>query len=141
MKIIAIAAGAFLGALASTGASAQYYGYAPPVGYECWNPHAGHYESVRPGPPQGDLDFSRCRAPNGYAYDAPVVQPPPVYANPNERGMRYAPGYGYYAQGVPPVGYECWNPHAGHYESVRPGPPQGDLDFSRCRPPEGYRWR
>lgn len=28
---------------------------------------------------------------------------------------------------------ECWNPRARHYESVRPGERQDDLDFSRCR--------
>jgi len=28
---------------------------------------------------------------------------------------------------------ECWNPHAGHFEGVRPGERQDDLDFSRCR--------
>lgn len=42
--------------------------------WECWNPHAGHFESVRGGP-QHDLDFSRCRPING---DAPV-QPYPGY--------------------------------------------------------------
>jgi hypothetical protein len=33
--------------------------------------------------------------------------------------------------------WECWNPHAGHFEGVRPGERQDDLDFSRCRPKEG----
>ena len=28
---------------------------------------------------------------------------------------------------------ECWNPHARHWEDVRPGEYQNDLDFSRCR--------
>ena len=28
---------------------------------------------------------------------------------------------------------ECWNPRANHYEGVRPGETQDDLDFSRCR--------
>lgn len=28
---------------------------------------------------------------------------------------------------------ECWNPRARHYEEVRPGERQDDLDFSRCR--------
>jgi hypothetical protein len=140
MKTLAIAAGALL-AVAATAASAQYgRPYTPRayLGQECWNPRAGHYESVRPGPLQGDLDFSNCRPLGGQGYEGEALQPPPVYANPNEYGPRYAPGYGYYAQGVPPVGYECWNPHAHHYESVRPGPPQGDLDFSNCRP-MGYR--
>ena len=33
--------------------------------------------------------------------------------------------------------WECWNPHAGHFEGVRPGERQDDLDFSRCRPKAG----
>ena len=45
--------------------------------------------------------------------------------------------------------YECWNPRAGHFEDVREGERQNDLDFSRCRsegggyigPYPGYRWR
>jgi hypothetical protein len=28
---------------------------------------------------------------------------------------------------------ECWNPRARHYEEVRRGERQDDLDFSRCR--------
>ena len=35
---------------------------------------------------------------------------------------------------------ECWNPHARHFEAVRPGEVQNDLDFSRCRPINGYRY-
>jgi hypothetical protein len=30
--------------------------------YECWNPRARHFESVREGERQDDLDFSRCRS-------------------------------------------------------------------------------
>ncbi len=46
--------------------------------------------------------------------------------------------------------WECWNPHAGHFEGVRPGEVQDDLDCSRCRPRGGtlqpypgygYGWR
>jgi len=69
MRIIAIAAGALFAALA-TGASAQYYNYGGRYAQgnqECWNPHAGHFERVRPGESQDDLDFSRCR-PAGYGY-------------------------------------------------------------------------
>jgi hypothetical protein len=70
---------------------------------ECWNPHAGHFERVRPGETQNDLDFSRCRLMGDYrASDRDVPR-------------------------------ECWNPHAGHFEAVRPGERQDDLDFSRCR--------
>ena len=40
---------------------------------------------------------------------------------------------------------ECWNPRARHFEGVRPGERQDDLDFSRCRPKaedgRSYRWR
>jgi hypothetical protein len=35
---------------------------------------------------------------------------------------------------------ECWNGHARHFEAVRPGEVQDDLDFSRCRP-MGYGYR
>lgn len=148
MRIIAIAAGALFAALA-TGASAQYYTYGGRYAQgeqECWNPHAGHFERVRPGEVQNDLDFSRCRT-YGATYDAPVVQPPPVYAPPGPAGPAYAPGYGWYdrAQGYDrnlTSNDECWNPHAGHFERVRPGERQDDLDFSRCRPAGyGYRWR
>ena len=143
MKIIAIAAGALLAALA-TGASAQYYTYGGRYAQgdqECWNPHAGHFERVRPGDVQNDLDFSRCRM-IGTTYDAPMVQPAPVYTAPGPAGPAYAPGYGYYERGNYAVGGndECWNPHAGHFERVRPGERQDDLDFSRCRP-AGYAYR
>ena len=149
MRIIAIAAGALFAALA-TGASAQYYNYggryAQGGDQECWNPHAGHFERVRPGDVQNDLDFSRCRY-GGNAYAEPV-QPPPVYAPPGGSGQAYAPGYGWYERGANPYARnlsandECWNPHAGHFERVRPGESQDDLDFSRCRPAGyGYRWR
>lgn len=33
--------------------------------------------------------------------------------------------------------WECWNPHAGHFEGVRPGEHQDDLDFSHCRIKQG----
>ena len=70
---------------------------------ECWNPRAGHFERVRPGETQNDLDFSRCRLMGDYrASDRDVPR-------------------------------ECWNPRAGHFEGVRPGERQDDLDFSRCR--------
>jgi len=36
-------------------------------------------------------------------------------------------------------GQECWNPGARHFERVRPGEVQNDLDFRRCRPVRGYR--
>jgi hypothetical protein len=75
-------------------------------GYECWNPRANHFESVRKGEQQDDLDFSRCR---------PVTDD-----RAYTRGSRWA-------------GYECWNPRARHYESVREGERQDDLDFGRCR--------
>ena len=119
MKTLAIAAGAILVTLATT-ASAQVYWsrtydnpYFANSNQECWNPGAGHFEQVRPGEYQGDLDFGRCRTIGGY-YD-----------------NRY---YDRYDRNV----YrerreECWNPRAGHYEEVRRGERQDDLDYSRCR--------
>ena len=47
-------------ALAAAPAYAQYYQRYDP-GQECWNPRARHWEDVRPGEYQNDLDFSRCR--------------------------------------------------------------------------------
>ena len=36
---------------------------------------------------------------------------------------------------------ECWNPRARHYEEVRQGEYQNDLDFSRCRSTRSFGWR
>jgi hypothetical protein len=63
---------------------------------------------LRPGETQNDLDTSTCR-PLGYA------APPVYYGNNTDRPR------------------ECWNPRAGHFENVREGTYQGDLDYSRCR--------
>ena len=125
MKKLALAAGVLFATAAAT-ASAQYYvertytydpyysGYnSARAGDECWNPRAGHFEEVRPGEVQNDLDFGRCRPMNNGRYVERRVY----------RDYRYG---GDRAQ-------ECWNPRAGHYEAVRPGEYQGDLDFGRCR--------
>jgi hypothetical protein len=122
MRTLAIAAGALLTTLAATTASAQVYiersyaydPYYARAGDECWNPRAGHYEAVRPGEVQNDLDFSRCRPMGGRYY-----------------GDRYSQRY--YRGEAREVRRECWNPRAGHFEEERPGEYQGDLDFSRCR--------
>ena len=37
--------------------------------------------------------------------------------------------------------WECWNPRAGHYEEVRRGEHQGDLDYSSCRRLRDRDWR
>ena len=115
MKTIAIALGTAATALA-TMASAQIY-YNPYPRYdipaaasECWNPRAGHFEQVRPGEYQDDLDMSRCRV-IGATYDNRY------YDNRVYRDARE----------------ECWNRHARTFETVRPGERQDDLDFSRCR--------
>jgi hypothetical protein len=120
MKKLAIVAGALLATAAAT-ASAQVYWrtydnyYADRSNQECWNPRAGHFEQVRPGEYQGDLDFRNCRmAGGGYYYEQPRYV---------ERDYR---GYGYPRQ-------ECWNPRARHYEEVRAGEYQNDLDYNRCR--------
>jgi hypothetical protein len=125
MRTTAIAAGTLL-ALAAASASAQVYyersyNYDPyygnrielRAGDECWNPRAGHFEAVRPGEVQNDLDFSRCRPAGNYR----------TYRDYRDRDYR---AYNDYRR-------ECWNPRAGHYEEVRAGEFQGDLDFARCR--------
>jgi hypothetical protein len=109
MRTIAIAVGSMMVA-ASFGAFAQSYEYrtvrVADEARECWNQGAGHYEAVRPGERQNDLDFNRCR-----------------YVGESPRDMqRWHSGH-----------QECWNPRAGHFEGVRKGEQQDDLDFSRCR--------
>lgn len=84
---------------------------------ECWNPRARHFERVRDGERQDDLDFGRCR-PVSYS-----SKHGGSYRGDGNRGDRY--------RDERPR--ECWNPRAGHYEGVRPGDRQDDLDFSRCR--------
>lgn len=120
MKMKAIAAGVLMAAAAATASAQVYYGrsyYEPSYSYsndarqECWNPRARHFEQVRPGEVQDDLDFSRCRV-NGY----------------NGRPA-YTERYVYRSGGRE----ECWNPRAGHFEERRAGEYQGDLDMSRCR--------
>ena len=126
MKTIAIAAGALLASIATTASAQVYYErtytYDPYYGAraefrdardECWNPRAGHFEAVRPGEIQNDLDFSRCRPIGSSRYERRVYRD----SGDPTRGMQQ----------------ECWNPRAGHYEAVRPSDYQYDLDFSRCR--------
>ena len=128
MRTIAIAAGALLTTMAAATASAQVYiertyAYDPYVaraGDECWNPRAGHFEAVRPGEVQNDLDFARCRALGGGRYYGDRYS--------GERYSRY-----YRDRDNREVRRECWNPRAGHFEEERPGEYQGDLDLSRCR--------
>ena len=82
------------------------------VPHECWNPRAGHYEGVRRGERQDDLDMTRCRIAGDYRAPAPRFQ---------ERAVT-----------VPNVPRACWNPRARHFENVREGERQDDLDFTRC---------
>ena len=124
-KTPAIAAGLLFATAAATASAQVYYErtytYDPYYGArndwrdgrdECWNPRAGHFEQVRPGEVQNDLDFSRCRGYGGRYYD----------------NGRY-----YERRALRESRQECWNPRAGHYEEVRAGEAQGDLDFRRCR--------
>ena len=124
MKTIALAAAALLTGIATSASAQVYYEraytYDPYYGGraefrdardECWNPRARHFEAVRPGEIQNDLDFGRCRPIGGSRYVERQVE-----------RRTYRDSY-----------EECWNPRAGHFEAVRPGERQGDLDFSRCR--------
>jgi hypothetical protein len=65
---------------------------------------------------------------------------PPLQERYYSRDDR-APDYSYREyRGAP---RECWNPRARHYEGVREGERQDDLDYSRCRLAYGdsRRWR
>ena len=111
-------------------------------GQECWNPQAGHFEGVRPGEVQNDLDFNRCR-PIGGSRRASSRDVPQECWHPGARhyeGVR--PGEAQNdldfarcrpVSNVRDAAQECWNPRAGHFEGVRPGEVQNDLDFTRCR--------
>jgi hypothetical protein len=127
MRTVAIVAGALLASIAATASAQVYYernyNYDPypgartewrGAGDECWNPRAGHFESVRPGEVQNDLDFSRCRPIGNRDYER-------RYERRYERPVLRDPVQ------------ECWNPRAGHFEEIRPSEYQGDLDLSRCR--------
>ena len=129
MKRLALTVGAAIATIAAT-ASAQYYQrphtYAPDQ--ECWNPRAGHFEGVRPGEVQNDLDFSRCRAMGGRYYgerrygDSRYYNEPRYYEQP-----RYKDSWRGFA-------HECWNPRDERWEVLRPGEIQDSLDRNRCRP-------
>ena len=111
--------GALLACLAAPAAYAQYD---RPM--ECWNPGAGHFEQVRPGEYQNDLDYGRCRAITGYYRgDRPVYREEGFFRESDRR---------YYCAGRE-TPRECWNPRARMFEAVRPGERQDDLDFARCR--------
>ncbi|MEP7085352.1 MAG: hypothetical protein ABI854_11480 [Betaproteobacteria bacterium] len=114
---------------------------------ECWNPNAGHFEGVRPGETQNDLDFRRCRPTGDYR---PSRGAPRECWNPRARhfeGVREGERQddldmsrchvvleqGYDRGRRDNIPRECWNPRAGHFEGVREGERQDDLDFSRCR--------
>ena len=116
MRTIAIALGTAATALATMASAQVYYNPYPTAdwrdaGSECWNPRAGHYEQVRPGEYQDDLDRSRCRVIGSSYYDNRY------YDNRVYRDSRE----------------ECWNPRARSFEQVRPGERQDDLDYGRCR--------
>jgi len=115
MKTLAIALGVLATAAATAVPAQNYYyrTYDARVDQECWNPRAGHFEAVRPGEYQGDLDFNRCRL-------------------SGDRGDR-ADRREWRQENRQEARQECWNPRARHFEEVRSGETQDDLDFSRCR--------
>jgi hypothetical protein len=146
MKAIAIAAATILAGL-TTSVSAQTYerpAYDRVGDQECFNSRAGHFERVRPGEPQGDLDFRRCRAVetreqecfNPRAGNFERVRPGETQ---NDLDFRRCHFVGYAMpearerRDVRERRQECWNPGARHYEEVRRGEEQNDLDFDRCR--------
>jgi hypothetical protein len=120
-KLTLIAA---LCACAAAPAYAQYYDRPT----ECWNPGAGHFEQVRPGEYQNDLDFNRCRVIGDRRADR-YYRDADRYNRDADRAYYYRNEPYYRAD----AGRECWNPRAGHFEMVRPGEYQGDLDYRQCR--------
>ena len=136
MKTIAIALGTAATALATVASAQVYYNANPRADWrvdsnsECYNPRAGHFEQVRPGEYQDDLDMSRCRVIGGerYAnrYDNRYDNNPfdNRYENRVQRDSRE----------------ECWNHRARTFEQVRPGERQDDLDYGRCRLIAGERY-
>jgi len=144
MKTLAIAAATILAGVATCASAQTYYerpSYAP-VDQECFNPNAGHFERVRPGERQNDLDYRHCRAvdtrdqecynPRNRSFER--VRPGETQNDLDFRRCHYV---GYALPEARPAyrerRQECWNPRANHYEAVRPGEPQDDLDFDRCR--------
>jgi hypothetical protein len=137
LSVLAVAAFA----TAATAASAQWGRQYDPAwpdrtpewrgDQECWNPRAGHFERVRPGEFQGDLDFGNCRSVGGLYYGAPVYND--RYVGRIYRDGRYYDNRVYDNRAYGDVKEECWNPRAGHFEEVRRGEYQNDLDFRRCR--------
>ncbi len=129
MNKLATLAAVSLLAAATTASAQRYYVPAWPDRtpewrgeQECWNPRAGHYEGVRIGEVQDDLDWSQCRPSGSYYVERPVYIDRPV-----ARGSLYD------RRDYRDRREECWNPRAGHFEEVRRGEYQGDLDFNRCR--------
>lgn len=144
MRALAIAAATILAALA-TSASAQTYYERPSGDQECFNPRAGHFERVRPGERQNDLDFRRCRAVdtreqecfNPRAGNFERVRPGETQNDLDFRRCHFVgyamPERGEMRRETRERRQECWNPRARHYEEVRPSETQDDLDFDRCR--------
>ena len=143
MKALAIAAATILVGI-STGASAQTYYQRDNIAQECFNPRANHFERVRPGERQGDLDYRRCRDVdtrdqecfNARNNSFERVRPGETQNDLDFRRCYYV---GYTMPEAAPRSdsrerrQECWNPRARHYEEVRRGETQDDLDFDRCR--------
>ncbi len=96
---------------------------------ECFNPRAGHFERVRPGEVQNDLDWNQCRSPGNAYNERPVYNDRPI-----ARGGMYLERRDYRDnRDYRETREECWNPRARHFEEVRRNDYQGDLDFNRCR--------
>ena len=72
----------------------------------------------------------------------PYFQERQVYRDDRSYYRGYGDGRyndGRYNDGRYAIDSECWNPRARHFERVRPGERQDDLDFSRCRSLRGWR--
>jgi hypothetical protein len=110
------------------------------AGEECWNPRAGHFEGVRPGEVQNDLDFSRCRAMARYYGGASYRERrnyPEQRSYPEERTYPWQgrdPERQLYMDSSRGFSTECWNPRDERWDVLHPGEIQDNLDKNRCRP-------
>lgn len=136
MTKLAILAAVSLLAAATTASAQRYYDPAWPDRapewrgeQECWNPRAGHYERVRVGEVQNDLDWSQCRSPGSSYGERPAYNDRPMARGSIYERRDYRDDRRDYRDRRE----ECWNPRAGHFEEVRRGEYQSDLDFNRCR--------
>jgi hypothetical protein len=141
MKAIAIALGTLATVVAPAALAQDNYPYDPKAVErqqqleQRYGPHAVPQDRAHLSPP-GDRPWyeepstdGRFTTPDSYRFGYGYGHGSVFHNQPGFRDERFARRWD---------NMECWNPRARHYEEVRPGERQDDLDFSRCR---SQRWR